>query len=150
MRKLFIAKNSKGDKINIDDIGQDNMPITTGQNCIGSHAEADKEHDRFYCPYCNKEVIPRLGSLKEKHFAHKDGFCGVELDSYSGKANAKTTTLSEFSGLEEDPFSRKKLSAGSLVRCSICKDNLRFENAIRIDEDKFICKRCLPRAREIF
>jgi len=127
MRKLFVAISGK-EKIHIDNVLHDDSRT-------------------FFCPYCSKEVTPKIGDIKEKHFAHKDGFCGVELDA-GKEEQGKEIKLTSFSTSDKDPF-EKKITPKSLVRCRICGDNLRLENAVIVSDNKFICRKCIPRIREI-
>ena len=164
MRKLFVAKDHEGKKIHIDSL----------------HGMDSKDHEKFFCPYCSREVIPRFGEQKERHFAHKDGSCGVELnsknkddkDKNSGEIKldsfknndhgAKADNTSRFKNAPDNgdrpdnPFYNRIITPKTLVRCRICGDNLRFENAVLIKENPgtnegniYICKNCRPRIKEI-
>lgn len=136
MRKLFVALNNKGNKIHIDSIKDEENIEKNTENI-------------YFCPYCKKEVIQKLSDMKENHFAHKDGKCGIELKTY--EKTTKEINLSDFSSNksnDENPF-KKTMSSMSTVRCRICKDVLRIDNATKIKENIYLCKKCIPRIKEI-
>lgn len=51
---LWVARNSNGDLVTIDEINDSN------------------KRNQYFCPICSSEVIARLGDIKSHHFAHVD------------------------------------------------------------------------------
>ncbi|MBT5023457.1 hypothetical protein HOK51_03905 [Candidatus Woesearchaeota archaeon] len=120
-RQLVIAKDKNGLDVNIDSI-------------------SNSKEDKYYCPYCKQEVIPRRGAKVVWHFAHKDCVCkylnlktGDDLsDSTIEIDDIKTVSVSE---VEFENKSR-------YFMCVRCKKKFNKEHGTKWDAKEYICREC--------
>jgi len=121
MRQLFIAIDKYNKKYNIDNLKKENIP------------------NQLYCPYCKREVIPKIGTKKIPHFAHKTSECNIE--------KSKQEQLKEFNIIINEEYFKKIES--DLFMCPICKSTVKKEYGIKLDERRYICKNCITRLKEL-
>ncbi len=113
-RKLFYAVDKNGNKVLIDSL-------------------REKEGD-FFCPFCKKKVVPKMGEKKVWHFAHIGGECvssGYEEGMNRSLGDYKVNKID----VSDIPFETDKFT------CKLCGTASMKENGVKLAAG-FICKEC--------
>ncbi|MBW2967274.1 hypothetical protein KY362_02195 [Candidatus Woesearchaeota archaeon] len=120
-RQLFVANNKAGVRVNIDSIDR-----------------AAKED--YFCPYCNKEVVARLGSQKVWHFAHKGEVCEyLNIKSSDGLSDSKL----DFSGVATVDLDAVDIGMESKdFLCVQCKKRFNKHSGLKWKGNEYICREC--------
>jgi len=123
-RKLSWAINEDGKKVFIDDI---------------------KEHElkqKFNCPHCFGEVIPKRGNIKVWHFSHKGEECDfVKNPNIKHKDSSQATSLSSFM-TKSTTIDNFEFEDSDIFTCAICKKEENKENGKEWSMKVWICQNC--------
>ena len=116
-RKLFYAFNANGEKYYIDKLNSLN------------------KSQIFLCPFCKREVIPRMGDNVIWHFSHRDTECA----KLTGDSDPEFRNIFSFSETTEPiKFTMDSLS----YQCPICKIVKPKELGVKFREGVHLCKEC--------
>lgn len=122
MRKLTTAINKNNERIHID-----------------SYNREDSE-DKFFCPYCKEEVIPKQGNNKVWHFSHKGKSCNLKSIKENEK-KSKEISLNDYMSKTINT-SQYNFSKSNKFLCPFCHDTHLFENGVNWSGQEYICKKC--------
>lgn len=117
-RKLFVAKKEDGEKVHIDRLSS--------------------KEGKFFCPHCSSEVIPKQGSEKIWHFAHKERICSFLADKGKDAVSHHDVELVDFSENVEEVI---KVEESSNYKCVNCGSVGNKEYGKKV-MDKWYCKDC--------
>ena len=127
-RQLFQAINKNGKTVLIDKI---------------KNTEEQTKSNKYFCPYCKHEVIPKTGEKKVWHFAHKDEICEYLNIKKTDKLNNQKLDFSK-----EKTISLSELNIGDDCEdflCNKCKERFRKEIGIKWDGNTYLCKDCFAK-----
>jgi hypothetical protein len=120
-RKLFFAKDKEDNVVIIDRLKPGII------------------NNKFSCPHCNEEVIPKMGDTNIWHFAHKGKVCDALIDNKPDETPSKN--LFEFTDKYTDKIDIKLGNSKNFL-CKVCKRTFSKESGIRWDDNDYICKEC--------
>jgi predicted RNA-binding Zn-ribbon protein involved in translation (DUF1610 family) len=120
-RQLFVALDKDGRKVLVDDIDKQST-------------------DKFCCPYCKREVIPKQGEKNVWHFAHKEEVCEyLNIKSSDGLADAKL----DFSSSPTRSMEGIELGSDSTqFLCVKCKKRFAKAGGIKWQGNEYVCREC--------
>lgn len=123
-RQLFTAMDSLGNKVMIDAIDKESKGI-------------------YFCPYCKKEVVAKLGDRKVWHFSHKGEVCEyLNLKSSDGSSDSKL----DFSGVGSVDIDSIEIGTDSKdFLCVQCKKRFNKDSGHKWKGNEYICKGCFLR-----
>lgn len=52
--------------------------LDSNDNIINIHHTETIDRQQYFCPYCRKEMITKLGNIRQWHFAHKSDTCSYD------------------------------------------------------------------------
>src|SRR6056297_955390 len=70
MIKYRYAFDGQGNVVNVDNLSRNRI---SGEVRRTEESHQDKAFSKFKCISCENELIPRLGEIRRKYFAHKSG-----------------------------------------------------------------------------
>ncbi len=132
-RQLYIAIDSKSNRVKIEDVDRVDCDVD------GDNGEVNRS-EKYFCPYCKQEVIPKMGNKKVWHFCHKGEVCeylnikkrdkliDAELD-FSDTRGALLSELDIGSDCED-------------FMCVECKGRFSKKGGIRWKDNEYICREC--------
>ncbi|MFC1741295.1 competence protein CoiA family protein [Nanoarchaeota archaeon] len=120
-RQLYTARDKAGKLVLIDDIDK---------GCKGS----------YLCPYCKKEVVPKMGDRNVWHFAHKEEVCEyLNIKSSDGLSDGKIE-VSESASVGTDSIDIGSDSRDFL--CVKCKKRFNKSGGLKWEGNEYICRGC--------
>src|SRR3989338_10739336 len=122
-RKLFYAKDKSGTIALIDRLKPGLLD------------------NKFFCPHCSEEVIPKMGDFNVWHFAHKGRVCDALIEKKPQIEEKYEKKLFDYT----DKFTTvidSKFGPSKKFICKLCKKTYYKDDGIKWDESFFICKNC--------
>ena len=118
-RQLSVAFDEEGKRVPIDSV----------------------ERERKYlCPYCTREVIPKMGEKKVWHFAHKGEVCEyLNIKTKDGLRDAQL----DLQSIPTKSVSDIDIGEGcARFMCLKCRKAFRKEGGVKWERNEYVCKEC--------
>lgn len=117
-----------------------------GNKCfIERFSEKDKQ-ETYFCPYCKKEVVAKMGDEKVWHFSHLEGDCSHSKLSKKKEDISKTAKLDVYRSKTVDIDEFKPTIDPDFFTCALCKKSSHKEYGMKMNNGIYICKDCYKKS----
>jgi len=125
-RELSMAKDESGSLVSIERL-------------------KEQQAGRYFCPRCGNEVIPRQGSEKAWHFAHKEGRCGKtrnRMHEHGKTGQSGSRPLEEYGEGTISQDELQPVADKGFRTCVRCRGGMSKERMQEVHPRTFLCREC--------